>query len=387
MDHTTLPIGTRIDDLKVMSVLGTGGYAQVYLARSKDDKLVAVKSLERSKTDERQCAFRKSEIDIHSRLSGHPHIIQLERVIHERHWTHIVMEYGSEGDLFEAITERDIYAGNHPLIRRVFLQLIDAVSYCHDNGIYHRDIKPENILVFDGGRTVKLADFGLATTAPITKDYGCGSTFYFSPECQGDHARETNRVGYASAPNDVWALGVILINLATGRNAWQQASLKDESFRAYLTDPEFLLNILPISRQLHRILKRVLCIDPLRRIGLKELRECIQKCKYFTRTAEVDRWERLQEQSRYRRVRLAKSPAANPVVANCQELPPSPPLTPRIHRSQSSSFSAEKASKCNSDATSSPPCTIKVAPDATHCLTKAVDHPDSLLPNLVSLMV
>lgn len=88
---------------------------------------------------------------------------------------------------------------------------------------------------------------------------------------------------------------MILINLAAGRNPWKQASLKDETFRAYLADPDFLLKILPISRELNRILKRIFCIDPLRRIGLKELKHRIQQCKYFTRTAEVDRWERLQD--------------------------------------------------------------------------------------------
>lgn len=121
-----------------------------------------------------------------------------------------------------------------------------------------------------------------------------GSNSYL--ECQGDLARQQkHRIGYATAPNDVWALGVILINLAAGRNPWKQASLQDDTFRAYLADPEFLLKILPISRELNRILKRIFCIDPLRRIGLKELKYRIQQCKFFTRTAEVDRWERLQD--------------------------------------------------------------------------------------------
>jgi serine/threonine protein kinase len=53
--------------------------------------------------------------------------------------------------------------------------------YCHHYGVYHRDLKPENILVFEGGTRVKLADFGLATTEEDSVDFGCGSTFYFSP--------------------------------------------------------------------------------------------------------------------------------------------------------------------------------------------------------------
>ncbi|OAD80810.1 hypothetical protein PHYBLDRAFT_99519, partial [Phycomyces blakesleeanus NRRL 1555(-)] len=269
---------------EIKETLGTGGYGQVYLGQHIDnpDKKVAIKSLQHSIMDDRQRTFLRTEIALHTHLSGHAHIISLNHVVKERDWTHVMLECGLEGDLFEAITDRNIYSANHNLIRKVFLQLIDAVSYCHARGVYHRDIKPENILVFDKGHTIKLADFGLATTDPISKDYGCGSTFYFSPECQGDFARESNRVGYATAPNDVWALGVILINLATGRNGWRLASLKDDSFRAYLTDPDFLLKILPISRDMARILKRILCVDPMRRIGLDELRERIERCKYFT---------------------------------------------------------------------------------------------------------
>lgn len=95
--------------------------------------------------------------------------------------TFVVIEFCPEGDLFSNITERGLFVGNDPLAKRAFLQILDAVDYCHSIGIYHRDLKPENILVTDGGMTVKLADFGLATTDYLTSDFGCGSTFYMSP--------------------------------------------------------------------------------------------------------------------------------------------------------------------------------------------------------------
>jgi serine/threonine protein kinase len=95
--------------------------------------------------------------------------------------TYVVMEFCPEGDLFSSITDKGHFVGNDPLVKRVFLQLLDAVQFCHSMGIYHRDLKPENVLVTDQGMTVKLADFGLATEDYYTSDFGCGSTFYMSP--------------------------------------------------------------------------------------------------------------------------------------------------------------------------------------------------------------
>ncbi|EIE75472.1 hypothetical protein G6F46_000872 [Rhizopus delemar] len=330
----TLPKGTLIDNLRIVDTLGKGAYGQVYLGHNEEDEtFYAIKSLiHRTK---QQLSQERMEIGLHARLTGHPHIIQLKRVIRnqEMNRTHVVMEYSSEGDLFTAITERDLYAGNHSLIRKVFLQLLDAVSYCHQNGVYHRDLKPENVLVFDGGSTVKLADFGLATTRPVSYDYGCGSTFYFSSECQGDLLRGTNHIGYATGPNDIWSLGVILINLSTGRNPWKQASLSDETFRAYLSNPDFLIQILPISRELNRILKLIFCIDPTRRINLHELKKQIRHCKYFTRTAESDRYEQLHLPSK-------------PI-----QLPPSPPITPHPSRAPSPAICQQRIENDKVDTT------------------------------------
>jgi len=137
-------------------------------------------------------------------------------------------------------------------------------------------------LVTDHGNTVKLADFGLATTDYITSDFGCGSTFYMSPECQ-----QSSRpyACYASAPNDIWSLGVILVNLTCGRNPWKKASPEDSTFRAFLKDPSFLRTILPLSAELDSILRRIFECDPQKRISLEELRELIVACPRLTTTS------------------------------------------------------------------------------------------------------
>jgi serine/threonine protein kinase len=349
---TQLPIGTMIDDLEIIKVLSIGTYGQVYMARNIHTfKRYAVKSLPHAGLDSRQLAFQRNEITLHSHLSDHPHIIRLEKVVRTPDWTHAILEYGSEGDLFSAITDKSLYYGNHALIRSVFLQLIDAVRYSHDNHIFHRDLKPENVLIFHGGRTVKLADFGLATTDAISTDYGCGSTFYFSPECQGGLDRQ-KRVGYATAPNDVWALGIILINLAAGRNPWRLASLDDETFCGYLHDPNLLLKILPISNELNKILKRIFCLDPHRRITLDELYHRVQRCTFFTRTPEVARYESMMAAAAMaangtttvsaRRTKKVIKHIQVPTKILNNDLP-SPPATPN-ETSLSSSSSASSAS-------------------------------------------
>ncbi|GAN01312.1 RAN protein kinase [Mucor ambiguus] len=347
-----LPIGTIIQDLEIVKVLSIGPYGQVYMARHiQTFKRYAIKSLPHVGLDSRQLAFQRNEITLHSHLSDHPHIIRLEKVVQTSEWTHAILEYGSEGDLFSAITEKSIYHGNHALIRDVFLQLIDAVRYSHDNHIFHRDLKPENVLVFNGGRTVKLADFGLATTDAISTDYGCGSTFYYSPECQGGLDRQ-KRVGYATAPNDVWALGIILINLSAGRNPWRLASLDDETFCGFLHDPNLLLKILPISAELNKILKRIFCLDPHRRITLDELYIRIQRCTYFTRTPEVTRYESMMASSviSTKRAKKAKSRPSKLELLNqpiAVDLP-SPPQTPNQDTMATSSSNSSSGSSSNS---------------------------------------
>lgn len=114
--------------------------------------------------------------------------------------------------------------------------------------------------------------------------------------------------------------------MATGRNPWTQASLKDETFRAFLAEPDFLLSILPISRELHRILKRVFCIDPMRRIGLADLKEHIRNCKYFTRTEEVEHWERMVQKARRHQKQQTQMEVSTPATKEVPRLRPTSPV-------------------------------------------------------------
>jgi serine/threonine protein kinase len=84
------------------------------------------------------------------------------------------------------------------------------------------------------------------------------------------------------APNDVWSLGVILVNLTCGRNPWKQASFQDSTYRAFARSSDFLKTILPITDELNSILGQIFNIDPEQRISLPELRKRILVCSKFT---------------------------------------------------------------------------------------------------------
>jgi len=167
---------------QLTGVLGVGAYGTVYKARDVHTGTdYAVKALNRLGLDVRARKFQEREISLHCQASSHPNVVSVENVIQTPDCTFVILEYCSEGDLFSKITEEGDYLSNDRKARVAFLQILDAVRYCHSNGIYHRDLKPENILVKDNGWSLKLADFGLATQDQITSDFGCGSTFYMSP--------------------------------------------------------------------------------------------------------------------------------------------------------------------------------------------------------------
>ncbi|KAI0650905.1 Pkinase-domain-containing protein [Trametes meyenii] len=265
--------------LRLIKQLGNGAYGVVYLAENlapsrNSPQFYAVKCLlkhERGSSLQKQ---QHREVMHHRALSDHPNVVTLHAVIEEEFYTFLVLDLCEGGDLFNAIMDRGAFAGNTEAIRRTFLQIVDAVEACHNKRIYHRDLKPENILCAKDDQTVYLADFGLSTKNRLSTNFGCGSSFYMSPECLGVFHKKTP---YATAPSDVWALGTILCNMVTGRNPWHIASPKaDHGFRYYLQrGASFLRDQLTISVAASELLARIFTVDPEARITIPELRAAV----------------------------------------------------------------------------------------------------------------
>ncbi|PYH89886.1 kinase-like protein [Aspergillus ellipticus CBS 707.79] len=210
-----------------------------------------VKALEKIGIDSQQLQRRQQEVRLHHLASQHPNVISLLHIVDLDDCLYLVMELCPEGDLFSSITEKGNFVGNDLLAKRAFLQILDAVQFCHSVGVYHCFLRPENVLVADQGLTVKLCDFSYATT-------------------------DKRLFG------DIWSLGILLINLTCGRNPWRTTLLEDPTFKVYLKDPFSLKTILPLTDEIICVLSRIFELNPTKRITIPELRKLIEECPSFT---------------------------------------------------------------------------------------------------------
>jgi len=172
------------DRFHLLETLGSGAYGKVYRAAdttTSRSKFYAVKCLNKPKPGSHTDILQQREFALHKRVSGHPNIVTFHQFFNDNQFVYVVLDLCVGGDLFAAITERRIFHNNGRLIKQAFIQLIDAVQYCHDLGIFHRDIKPENVLCSYDGTDIRLADFGLSISSPVCSDFGCGSSYYMSP--------------------------------------------------------------------------------------------------------------------------------------------------------------------------------------------------------------
>lgn len=101
-------------------------------------------------------------------------------------------------------------------------------------------------------------------------------TFLTSTECAGPQP-------YCPDAGDVWALGVIFVNMISGSTPWEEASVKDACFAEFAKDPNFLYDELPISTAAYAIILRIFTFCPLRRVTLPILRKMVLKADTFFR--------------------------------------------------------------------------------------------------------
>ncbi|KZT73768.1 kinase-like protein [Daedalea quercina L-15889] len=230
---------------------------------------------------------QRREISLHQLVSDVPHVLKLHDTFEDAQYFYLVMDY-HESDLFKLLCHDESespYAGEDELVRSVFVQILDAVHACHERGVFHRDIKPENILCNADGSEVYIADFGLGTQRTLSYTFGCGTWSYMSPECIGE---ECEHKPYSTRHGDIWALGVLLVNMTTGLNPWEMAVTADDAFGEFLVDDEHFEQVLPVSKAACSLLKQIFSINPLARPTIPELRERILELPTFFPSKKED---------------------------------------------------------------------------------------------------
>lgn len=264
-----------------ISPLNHGSFGMVFMAKDlQTNALVAIKCLtKRSAVGDAESSFaiddKSEELECHSELGHHPNIVSLIHSFETDAHVYLVLEFCSNGDLYEAIR-----TGCGPLetehVRAFMLQLVDAVQYIHSKGIYHRDIKPENIFL-DSSGAMKLGDFGLVTREQWSYETTVGSDRYMAPE-QYDSAG----AGYSPAQADIWAIGICLLNILFSRNPFTTPTEADPIYLDFSRDRQSLFDVFPtMSQDTYEVVVQCMSLDPRKR-SLDGARDALLRAISFT---------------------------------------------------------------------------------------------------------
>jgi serine/threonine-protein kinase len=260
----------RFGPYPVLKVLGTGGMGVVYLAQqTRPRRLVALKVVRAGpRADAARLARFRAEAEVAARVR-HPNIVPVYEAGEHQGRPYFTMEYVDGGSLAQKLAAA-------PLAPRAAAELVEtlarAMEAAHERGFVHRDLKPANVLLTADG-TPKVTDFGLAKQLAIDLDAGpaacetvsgaiIGTPSYMAPE-QAWGKSKIRTVGPAA---DLYALGVILYELLTGRPPFRGETAMDTLQMVVSEEPVPPRRLQPkVPRDLETVCLRCLHKAPNRR--------------------------------------------------------------------------------------------------------------------------
>lgn len=210
-------VGERIDQYKILELLGEGGFASAYLVQDqRDDRLAVLKWPDESLLgDPTVFEHFRREMAITRRLHHSNIQCAIDGEV-SRSAPYLVLEYTAGVPLHRYLRER----GRLPVEESVLIarQIAAGLQYMHEHHVYHRDLKPENVIIAPDG-TVKIIDFGIALMEGSRRmtwrwlTNATGTPAYMAPEqIQGKRG---------DARTDVYAMGVMLYEMLAGRVPWE----------------------------------------------------------------------------------------------------------------------------------------------------------------------
>ncbi|MCG8587503.1 MAG: serine/threonine protein kinase [Pirellulales bacterium] len=237
--------GSRpIDGYTIKRGVGRGGFGEVYYATSDGGKEVALKLVRRNLEIELRGASQCLNLK-------HPNLVGLYDIKSDPDgdsW--LIMEYVADESLAEAI---DRHPDGMPIkdVLYWFHGVAAGVAYLHDHGVVHRDLKPGNI--FSDQSIVKVGDYGLSKFISVSRRSGqtesVGTVHYMAPEVgNGRYGKEI----------DVYALGIILYEMLTGRVPFEGESVGEILMKHLTADPD----LRDVAEPFRSVIARALTKDP-----------------------------------------------------------------------------------------------------------------------------
>ena len=271
--------GLTFNSFQILDVLGSGTFGKVFkatLKHSSDDKIYAMKVInKRYLIRNNQLKYAITECNVLKQTDS-PFIVTLHFAFQTMENLYMILDYCPGGDLGFHLMSR-LFEENEA--KFYIGELILAIEHLHNLDIIYRDLKPENILI-DSENHIKLADFGLAkeriAQGELTQSF-CGSPAYLSPEM-------VQRKGVGKSA-DIYGIGAVLYEMISGTPPFFSNEI--EKLYQNIKKSKLVLHNY-FSDELKDLLKKLLCRDPKKRIGIYNKSE-IKSHPFFK---DLD-WEKL----------------------------------------------------------------------------------------------
>jgi serine/threonine protein kinase len=210
----------KLEDFKLVKLLGQGGYGKVYLAQEvQSNSIVAIKAIPKAKTEKEKI---QREIKNQQLLRGQTNVLQIYGTFQDNDNVYLILEYSLGGSLRQLMKATGKFSAKRSA--GIIFEVTNAIIACHSRNILHRDIKPDNLLL-GATNEIKLADFGcsvlLDPPGSNRVSLFVGTASYGAPEILeegGEHNKSF----------DAWPLGVLLFELLVGHRPFDERSSQDE---------------------------------------------------------------------------------------------------------------------------------------------------------------
>ncbi len=267
-----LTTGNKLGPYEIQSQIGAGGMGEVYRATdTRLDRTVAVKVLPShlSENPEAKLRFDREARAISS--LNHPNICTLHDVGHQDGIDFLVMEFLEGETLADRLRKGPL---STELVLKYGIEICEGLERAHRSGVVHRDLKPSNVMLTKTG--AKLMDFGLAKAAPTVSPASSLTMTISQPSADNPLTAQGTVIGTfqymspeqtegkeADARSDIFALGAVLYEMATGKRAFTGKSQASIVAAILASDPPPISTLQPMSPPaLEQVIKSCLAKDP-----------------------------------------------------------------------------------------------------------------------------